>query len=474
MNHETNKAPEVKIGLEIHVQLDTNSKLFCSCSTQGNNEPNSRCCPVCLGIPGSKPVLNKKALDFAVKICLALNCKLNSRIFFSRKTYFYPDMAKNYQITQYESPLAEHGKLVLSSGKEVKIKRIHLEEDPAALVHLSGIHDSSFVLIDYNRSGNPLVEIVTEPVLESAEQARDFMKQLINILTNLQVFDINTCIIKADTNISVEESNYSRVEVKNITGFKEIERALNYEILRQKKTVSEGKIIEVETRLWNAEHGKTDSLRSKESEDDYGYIFDPDLTLIEIKDEDIKKAFIDLPELPRERAKRFVKQYKIREEDALVLSSDFNLAEIFEKTAKKIRPELAAKWIRREVVKVLNYTNKSLQDSGITESHLIDLLGLLSKKIINEATAQKLLEKLALAPFDVKIHVEQENLGSISSDDELEKYCKEAIAENQKAVDDFKAGSEKPLDFVVGSVMKKTKGKAAAQKVKDILKRLIK
>ena len=258
----TNKfTSDVVIGLEINVELDTNTKLFCGCATSGSDEPNSRTCEVCIGAPGSKPVLNKKAVDYALKLCLALECNISPSLVFSRKSYFYPDMSKNYQITQYEIPLGKKGKLKLSSGKEIGITRIHMEEDPAALIHPAGMTGSSFVLIDYNRSGDPLCEVVTEPDLESPEEARDFMKQLITVINYLKIFDDSHCIIKADANISIKESGYTRVEIKNITGFKEIERALKYEVERQKQNIKD---IEHETRAWDSDKGITFSLRKKE------------------------------------------------------------------------------------------------------------------------------------------------------------------------------------------------------------------
>src|SRR3990167_3615708 len=273
------------IGLEVHCEINTDTKLFCSCPTKGNEEPNTRCCEVCLGHPGSKPVLNKKAVEYALKLCLALNCKINKELIFSRKSYFYPDMAKNYQISQYEIPLGSNGSLKLRSGKEIGIIRVHMEEDPASLVHPAGMQESAYVLVDYNRSGNPLLEIVTEPCMESAAEARDFMKQLITILDYLGIFDVNNGIIKADANISIKESGFVKQEVKNITGFKEIERALNYDIARQKEAVKEGKKIVQETRAWDSEKGISFTLRKKETEDDYGYILDPDLVKTEINKE---------------------------------------------------------------------------------------------------------------------------------------------------------------------------------------------
>src|SRR3989338_8174616 len=226
---------EIVIGLEVHAEGNTKTKLFCSCPTHGSEEPNTRTCETCLGMPGSKPVLNKKAVEFALKLCLALNCEISPELIFSRKSYFYPDMSKNYQISQYEIPLGKNGKLNLRGGKEIGVIRVHMEEDPASLIHPVGLKESQYVLVDYNRSGNPLAEIVTEPDLTSPDDARDFMKQLITVLNYLEIFDINSGIIKADANVSIKESGYTRVEIKNITGFKEIERALMYEVSRQKE-----------------------------------------------------------------------------------------------------------------------------------------------------------------------------------------------------------------------------------------------
>ena len=355
---------DIVIGLEVHCELNSNTKLFCGCPTKPKSEqedlPNSRCCPTCFGHPGSKPVLNKKAVEFALKLCLALNCEISPELIFSRKSYFYPDMSKNYQISQYEIPLGKNGELKLRNGKEIGIIRIHMEEDPASLIHPAGLKESQYVLVDYNRSGNPLVEIVTEPNLASPEEARDFMKQLITVLNYLEIFDINGGIIKADANVSIKESGYVRIEIKNITGFKEIERALSYEINRQKDDIKNHKKIEHETRAWDSEKGITFSLRKKETEEDYGYIIDTDLTVVEITDKWIKEIKKGMPELAQDKIKKFVGAYKIKREDAEAIVSDKFLAEMFEKVAGKINPILAAKWMRRELVRVLNYNKKEL------------------------------------------------------------------------------------------------------------------
>ncbi|MCX6707143.1 MAG: Asp-tRNA(Asn)/Glu-tRNA(Gln) amidotransferase subunit GatB [Candidatus Woesearchaeota archaeon] len=301
MIKKPNFTTDIVIGLEIHVELNTNTKLFCSCSTENTEEPNTHTCPVCLGHPGSKPVLNKKAVDFAVRLCLALGCTISRNLIFSRKNYFYPDMSKNYQITQYEVPIGTEGKLRISDEKEVGLVRAHLEEDPASLVHPAGMHSSPFVLVDYNRSGRPLLEIVTKPEMYSPAEARDFMRKLITVLNYIGIFDQDHCIIKADANISIKETGYVRSEVKNITGFKEIERALKYEVERQKKDFEEGKKFVLDTRAWDAENGVTRRIRTKETEEDYGYILDPDLVITEITDDFVESIKKEMPELAQDK-----------------------------------------------------------------------------------------------------------------------------------------------------------------------------
>ena len=464
----------VIVGLEVHVEVNTNTKLFCGCATSGSEEPNTRTCEVCLGHPGSKPVLNKKALDYALKLCLALNCKVSKELIFSRKSYFYPDMSKNYQISQYDIPLGSKGSLKLRSGKEIGITRVHMEEDPAALVHPAGMQESAYVLVDYNRSGNPLLEIVTEPELESASEAREFMKQLITILSYLGIFDINSNIIKADANVSIKASDYVKQEVKNITGFKEIERALQYEILRQKAEISAGKKLVQETRAWDSSKGITFLLRKKETEEDYGYILDSDLVKTEITKELLGKIKKEMPELAHDKVKKFVSKHKIKQEDAEVIAAEKQLAEMFEKVSVEINPVLAAKWLRHELVRILNYNKKELHEIDMDEKHMIQLLKLVESKKITDNVASKILEKLIEKPFDVDKYVKKEELEAVFDVRELEKYCREAINENQKAVEDYKSGNEKALNFVVGSVMKKTRGKASPKEVNEIIRKLIK
>ena len=337
-----------------------------------------------------------------------------------------------------------------------------MEEDPASLVHTGDMQNSPFVLVDYNRSGNPLIEIVTEPDMESEAEARDFMKQLITVLEYLEVFDVNKCIIKADANVSVKESGYKRAEIKNITGFKEIERALNYEIQRQKQDVKEGKEIKVETRGWDSDKGMTFSMRSKETEEDYGYIIDPDLVVTEITHDWINKIKEKMPELADAKLKKFLEEHGIEETTAKVISKDKKLADMYEEVVKEVDKGLASKWIRRELPRVLNYNKKTLKDSGIEPAHMIDLLKLIQSGKITEKIGQQLINKLGEGPYDINEYVKKEGIEVVADASELEKLCKEAISESPQAVEEYKAGKEKALNFVVGLVMKKTKGKDCA------------
>ncbi len=455
------------IGIECHVSLNTKTKLFCSCSLTGNEEPNSRCCDVCIGAPGSKPVLNKKAMEYALKLCLALNCKIADEVVFSRKTYFYPDMGKNYQITQYEIPIGSDGYLEVF-GKKIKIKRIQIEEDPAAL-----IHQGNTVLVDYNRSGTPLCEIVTEPDMNSPEEAREFLKRLLTILNYIKIFDIKNCIVKADANVSIK--GYERVEIKNINGFKDIERAISYEIERHKSLIKEGNgVKDKETRGWDSDKGITEFQRSKESEADYGYIVDPDLVPIDISKELVEKTRKELPELPQEKSLRYQKEYKIKKDDAEVLANDYELTGLLENAIKKkIDPLFAAEWIRREVTRVLNYNKKELGEIFIIKN-LLDVLELIQENKITRQTGQRLMELLIEKDINVKEYVKKQGLELVSDSKELEDICKKILKENTQAVKEYLEGNEKSFMFLVGQCMRSSKGKADPKTINELLKKLIK
>jgi aspartyl-tRNA(Asn)/glutamyl-tRNA(Gln) amidotransferase subunit B len=454
---------EVKIGCEFHIQLNTKTKIFCSCSTSSLNQPNTNTCPTCLGLPGSKPSFNKEALNQALKVALALNCSINKKSYFSRKSYFYPDLPKNYQITQYESPVAINGKL-----EGIRIKRIHLEEDPGKLIHQGAI-----TLVDYNRSGIPLIEVVTEPDFKSPNEVRQFLRKLTTILEYLKVYHRKSELsIRTDANISI--NNGERVEIKNILGIKPVEDALEYEIKRQEQLSKEKIKVKMETRGYDAEKNITYLLRTKETEEDYGYIYDPDLPEIALNEKEINEIKNNLPELASERSIRLMKQYKIQKEDAEVLTQELKLAELFEAVAKEISPILAAKWLRRDLSRVLNYNKKQLHEVELEEKHLKELLKLVEEKKITDQVAGKILEKLIERPFSPKEYVEKESLGKISSTEDLKSLCLEAIGENPKAIEDYKNGEERALDFILGYVMKKTRGKADPVLVKELIKKELK
>jgi len=456
------------IGLEIHASLNTKSKLFCSCSTDDEHaEANSLCCPICLGHPGSKPVLNEVAVDLALSIGLALNCKINTEFFFSRKTYFYPDMSMNYQITQYEVPVAENGYLEVN-GQKIRIKRVHIEWDPAALIHPEGMGKSSYTLIDYNRSGQPLVEIVTQPDLTSPAQAREFMKTLENVLSYLKVLKSSSSI-KADCNISIQGGN--RVEIKNVSGFASVEKALSYELSRQKNELKMGRKIEQHTRAFSADTGVTTELRKKETEDDYGYIFDPDLVKVSLEEKYVEGIKSKMPELPEIKVKRFQTEFGLSEYDSKVLCADYELGALFEKlTLSKVNPKLAANLLTRELLAIMNHDSLYFKDLKIDEKHLIDLLKLAEQgKVSDKNIKQSMINYISgdkVPPVD---YLEKNNL-LISQSIDLGKVIENIVQSNEKAVLDYKSGNEKSFNFLAGLIMRETKGTVSPAKVNEELK----
>jgi aspartyl-tRNA(Asn)/glutamyl-tRNA(Gln) amidotransferase subunit B len=434
------------------------------------SEPNSLCCPTCLGWPGAKPVLNEKAIEHAVKVGFALNCNINEDFFFSRKTYFYPDMAMNYQITQYEVPVAENGFVFLPSGKKIGIKRAHVEWDPAALVHPDGMGKSSYVLIDYNRSGLPLIEIVTQPDLTTPQEAREFMNTLENILNYLHVLKPDTTL-KVDCNVSINGGK--RAEVKNVSGFAAAEKALSYEIARQKQEVKMGRVIEQSTRAFNADTGTTVELRKKETEEDYGYIFDPDLVKVSLSKDFLIKVKAELPELPEQKAKRLVSQLKLAEYDAKVICSDFELGNLFDEVVKdKGNPVITARLLTREVLAVLNHDALTWSDVKVNPKHLLELVQLVDAgKVSDKNTKQAIINYIGAQgdKSSPKQFLEKNNL-LISQSINLDEVITKVIAANEKAVANYKSGNEKTFNFISGLVMRETKGTVSPQKVQEALK----
>lgn len=462
---------KVMIGLEIHCQLATKSKLFCSDSTF-SADPNTHVCPICLGFPGSKPKINKTALDYGIMVALALNCNINKSMFFSRKSYFYPDMAKNYQITQYEIPLATHGFLEIEEGK-IRIRRIHLEEDPAKLVHVGGdITSAKYVLVDYNRAGVPLLEIVTEPDFTSPKQVREFLEKLSSILEHLGVYDASReASLRVDANISLEGGE--RIEIKNISGFADVEKALNYEIVRQKGLLRMNVKVERETRHYDADRRITKSLRKKEYEEDYGYIFDPDLPEIEITDEWLSSIKNNMPELPDQRVKRFVETYKLKDYQAkVIVYTDKYLADFFEECCRSYnKPEQAAKWIITYLLKSLNWHGISIRQSKVKPKDFAEFLRLMDDGVITERYGKELIKEYV----DTGISPGKIIEGKVKKIDEkqLEEIVDQVITEHTKAIEEYKAGKTKAIEFLVGIVLAKTNKQADPKKIREMLLRKI-
>lgn len=458
----------VKIGLEIHLQPNTKSKLFCACSTEGI-EPNTKVCQTCLGMPGSKPRLNTDAFIAALKLALAMNCKIQNMSYFARKTYFYPDLPKDYQITQYDQPFAVNGLMELKE-KKVPITRIHIEEDPASLKHVADKKGMEYVLIDYNRSGIPLCEIVTPPVFSSPAEAREFLEELMKLADYVGIFDAQAGKIRADVNVSVE--GHPRVEVKNITSFRDVERAAQFEIIRQESIVARGEQGISETRAFDQRTGTTDSMRHKETEEEYGYIPEPDLPPLIVTDAQLKKIIAEMPEPPRKRIARFVKQYNIKQEQAESLMSERALADQFEEVVKKANPVLAATWYSY-VQKILNFNAVRFDRTGFHAENMTEFLALLSSGEVSKRGAELLLRELLLHPAPAKQVAEKLGLLALG-EKETKGLVDKVIKENVNAVNDVKAGKEKAIQFLVGQVIRASKGRAKEKVVLELLKNALK
>ncbi|MBL7160659.1 MAG: Asp-tRNA(Asn)/Glu-tRNA(Gln) amidotransferase subunit GatB [Candidatus Aenigmarchaeota archaeon] len=456
----------VKIGLETHLQLATKTKAFCSCRNPAalvkEPAPNTLTCPTCLGLPGSMPMTNERMLEAGVLVGIALNCKVAAQAEFSRKNYFYVDLARNYQLTQ-ETPLGKKGFLDVS-GKRVSIRSVHMEEDPAKLVHVGGLGGE--VLADYNRSGIPLLEIVTEPCIASPKEARLYVQKLALILEYLGLYNPDSrAVIKSDANVSV--NNGARVEVKNITGTKEVEKALGYEIARQTSVARKGRVEQV-TRAWLPERGMTQQLRSKEAAEEYGYITEPDLARIEIPPELLKQLAKRLPELPDQKLERFRKQHRLSPATAEALISDPNLADAFETVAKGLGdPGLAGSWMAGYLKKTLNYHSITFQQSGVKATSLVYLLRLFKNRQITDRNAELTIRGM-VAEKKPAVELVKKHCYKVQQFD-IQFLLKDLLKNNPRAVKDFCHGETKALHFLVGQAVKATKGSVPAQDVRKAL-----
>jgi aspartyl-tRNA(Asn)/glutamyl-tRNA(Gln) amidotransferase subunit B len=472
---------EVVIGLEVHAQLLTESKIFCGCSTKFGNPPNTNICPVCTGQPGVLPVLNKKVLDFAIKTAIAIKAKIASHTIFARKNYFYPDLPKNYQISQYELPIATSGNLdIVSEGviKHIGITRVHLEEDAGKLVHIgaAGLKGATSSLVDFNRTGVPLMEIVSEPDLRSPEDAKVYMEELRKILVYIGVCDGNMeeGSLRCDANISLRPIGQKelgvKTEVKNMNSFKAVQKALTAEIKRQHDILNEGGKITQETRLYDDLNDKTVPMRSKEEAHDYRYFPEPDLVPVEIDKKWIDDIAKTVPELPQEKKLRFMKDFALPEMDATVLTSDKEMAAFFDDCIKLLNePKDISNWIIGDVSAYINEKKRAISELNLTPATLIEILKLVSKGTISRKTAKDVLVKTLDTGKSVHDIIAESGSTQISDENELMDVILDAINNNPKSAADYKGGKEAALFHLMGQIMKATKGRANPETAKQLL-----
>jgi aspartyl-tRNA(Asn)/glutamyl-tRNA(Gln) amidotransferase subunit B len=471
---------EVVIGLEVHVQLKTQSKIFCSCSTEFGKPPNANTCPICLGMPGVLPVLNKKVVEYAIKACLATHCEVQPLSRFARKNYFYPDLPKGYQITQFELPIGLNGHINIQTNgtpKKIGITRIHLEEDAGKSIHGENLGSPGKSYVDYNRTGVPLIEIVSEPDLRSPVEAREYLVQLKAILDYANVSDVNMeeGSLRCDANVSLrpvgQKEFGTRTELKNINSFKFVQKALEYEIERQAKVLDQGDAVVQETRLYDSDKGVTFSMRSKEEAHDYRYFPEPDLVPTVCDEAWIGAIQQSLPEMPEEKQNRFVDYYKIPEYDAGVLTTSKALADYFETCVKQFdQPKTISNWIMGDLMRELKNDNKEIEDCPVPPEQLTDLLKLVDDGTISGKMAKTVFEDMYRSgkpPADI---VKEKGLTQISDESALLKIVEDVIAANPGQAEEFKNGKDKLMGFFVGQVMKASKGQANPALVNKLIK----
>jgi aspartyl-tRNA(Asn)/glutamyl-tRNA(Gln) amidotransferase subunit B len=474
------KQYETVIGLEVHVELATKTKIFCSCSTQFGGEPNTHTCPVCTGMPGSLPVLNKQVLEYAMAVGLATNCKVTQYCKFDRKNYFYPDNPQNYQISQLYLPICRDGFVEIDTKagkKKIGIHEIHMEEDAGKLIH-DEWDDCS--LVDYNRSGVPLIEIVSEPDMRSADEVIAYLEKLRLIIQYLGASDckLNEGSMRADVNLSVREEGTkefgTRTEMKNLNSFKAISRAIEAERERQIELIEEGKMVIQETRRWDDNKEYSYAMRSKEDAQDYRYFPEPDLVPMIIGDEWIREIKDRQPELRDDKRERYKLEYDIPEYDANIITSSKHLSDIFEETVKLCsKPKEVSNWIMVETMRILNAKEMEPDEVSFSPENLAKLIGLIDSDQINRTVAKEVFEVIFDENVDPVVYVEQKGLKMDNDKDSLKQILEKIVADNPKSVEDYRGGKEKALGFLVGQAMKETKGKANPGMINQILKELI-
>ena len=461
---------EVVMGLEVHSELSTKTKIFCSCPTKFGAAPNTQVCPICMAMPGTLPVLNEKVVEYAVKAGLATNCEISRDSKNDRKNYFYPDLPKAYQISQYDKPLCEHGYVEINTKegkKKIRITRIHIEEDAGKLNHDEFAGGS---LVDLNRAGVPLIEIVSEPDLRSSEEVEEYLKKLKSILEYIEVSDckMQEGSFRADVNVSVRKKGDTklgtRTEMKNMNSFRSITRAIEYEIDRQIDVIEDGGKVEQETLRWDDVSGKTFSMRDKEDAQDYRYFPDPDLVAIKLSEEYIENIKKGLPELPESRKERYLKEYNLSEKDANIITASKYLSDLFEGAIKVCNnPKAVNNWIISDISRILNETEMEPIEIPFDSNQLGKLVILIDKGTISSSIGKKVLEELFENPRDPEEIIKEKGWIQISDEGAIREVVKKVLEANPKSIADYKAGKDKALGFLVGQAMKETKGKANPQ-----------
>ncbi|MCS7262941.1 MAG: Asp-tRNA(Asn)/Glu-tRNA(Gln) amidotransferase subunit GatB [Aquificaceae bacterium] len=466
---------EPVIGLEIHVQMDTRTKLFCSCPVEFGAEPNTNVCPVCLGLPGSLPVINRRAVEFAIRAGLALNCKINTRSLFARKNYFYPDLPKGYQISQYEEPLAVDGWLEVRD-RRIRIRRLHIEEDAG-----KNLHEGPHTFVDLNRAGTPLMEIVTEPDIDSPALAKEFLERLRTLMRYMGVSraDMEKGQLRCDINLSVRPKGSkelgTRVEIKNVNSFKFVQKAIESEMERQVELLRSGGRVVQETRTFDPSTGLTYPMRSKEEAEDYRYFPEPDLLPLVISPQWVEEIRRSMPQLPEQRLRKFMEEYRLDEYSARVLTDNKELGDFFEASLEHYgaEPKLTANWLLNDLLGQLSEAGKDVENSPVSPQSLGELVRLIKEGTLSSKLAKEVLRDMVLTGKPPSQIVEEKGLKQVSDEGAIRELVRQVLQENTKEVERFKAGEEKLFGFLVGQVMKKAKGKANPQMVNRLLRELL-